>query len=90
MYDAFGARQRRRWLGEVECRVRTATRNKSMRFDWEGDTRVQVYFWDKGPSRSQVQLQHSGVPDKATADRLREVWGQRLTALGQLFRGGDA
>ena len=90
LYAAFGAKQRQLWMGEVECKIRTATRNKSMRFDWEGETRVQVYFWQKGPSRSQVQLQHSGVPDKATADGLREVWSQRLTALAQMFRGGEA
>ncbi|MCR9245881.1 MAG: DUF4287 domain-containing protein [bacterium] len=88
-YAAFSARKRRLWIGEIQCRVRTATRNKSIRFDWEGDTRVQVYFWQKGPSRCQVQLQHSDVPDKATADRLREEWGRRLTALALVLRGGD-
>jgi len=90
LYDAFGAKQRSRWLGEVPCRIRTATREKSMRFDWDQDTRLDVYFWTKGPSKSQVQLQHRGFADKAAADRAREQWAERLAALARLLdeRGG--
>jgi hypothetical protein len=87
LYDAFGCKRRGQWLGDVTCRIRTATREKSMRFDWGDDTRLDVYFWPKGPGKSQVQLQHRGFADKASADRAREQWTERLAALARLLGG---
>lgn len=88
LYDAFGSKRRGRWLGDVSCRIRTATREKSMRFDWGDDTRLDVYFCAKGPGKSQVQLQHRGWPDKAAADRARGQWAERLAALARMLQEG--
>lgn len=86
LYDAFSSRKRGHWLGDAELRVRTATREKSMRLDWHDGTRVDVYFWEKGPAKSQVQLQHRGFPAKAAADRARAEWTSRLQALASYLR----
>lgn len=86
LYDAFSSRKRGHWLGDAELRVRKATREKSMRLDWHDGTRVDVYFWEKGPAKSQVQLQHRGLPSKAAADRARAEWTSRLQALASYLK----
>lgn len=88
LYRAFGARVRKRWLGDVGLRVKKATVEKSMRITWEDGTPLDVYFWEKGPAKSQVQLQHRAQPSKARADELRAFWTERLAALGAELRGG--
>jgi len=85
LYAAFAAKKREQWLGEVEMTVRTARRNKSMRIVWDDDTPVDVYFSEKGPAKSQVQLQHRELPSKAKADRARAFWTERLAALARFL-----
>lgn len=85
LYAAFGARMRRRWLPDVEVRIRTSTRDKSMRLRWPDDTAVNVHFWSKGAAKSQVQLQHKDQPDKAAAEKMRAFWTERLAALGEVL-----
>ena len=46
---------------------------------------MDVYFWEKGPAKSQVQLQHRELPDKATVERVKAEWTERLAALGRLL-----
>lgn len=87
LYQAFGARERKRWLGDVDVRVRTARVDRSMRLVWSDGSRLDLHFWDKGPDKSQVQLQHRGLPDRATADRLRAAWGEHLDALRAYLKG---
>ena len=87
LYAAFGARKRGRWLGEAPVRVKTATRGKSMRLTWGDGTPVDVYFWPKGPDKSQVQLQHRQLVDRPSADRVRAEWTERLAALGRFLKG---
>lgn len=85
LYSAFAnARTRARWLPEIEIKVRTATPNKTMRLGWENDQLVQLYFVDKG-ARSSVAAQHSKLPDKASADRLKTWWGERFDALSEIL-----
>lgn len=87
LYRAFGARVRRRWLGEIDLRVRKATVGKSMRITWSDGTPLDVYFWEKGPSKSQVQLQHRGRESREDADRMRAFWTEKLGALDKTLRG---
>lgn len=83
LYRAFEtARSRKPWLGDFGISVRTATRDKSMRWTWPDGTLVQVYFTAKGPSRCSVAIQHTGLPDRAAVDRVKQEWSDRLDALG--------
>jgi hypothetical protein len=75
------ARTRNRWLGGVDFELRTATRDKSMRLKWPDGTLVQLYFTGKGPVRSQLQVQHSNLPDRAAATKVKAFWEDRLAAL---------
>jgi uncharacterized protein YndB with AHSA1/START domain len=84
------ARLRKRWLGEDAgaVKVRTATAPKSMRLDWRGGPDgaggiIAVGFFVKGDGRSSVALSHTKLPDRETADRLKQYWSERLSALGE-------
>jgi len=76
------ARARRRWLKE-SVKVRTANAPKSIRLGWSDGTIVAVGFTPKGKGKSSVSLQHIGLPDRDTADRMKEYWSDRLHALSK-------
>ena len=82
LYQAFATkRARSRWLGEVDIKVKKSTVDKSVRFLWADGTPLEVHFWSKGAAKSQVQLQHRGLPSKAAADKMRAYWTERMAAL---------
>ena len=81
---------RRRWLTEKDVRIRTATEPKSMRLDWTDGSIITVGFAAKGKGKSSVAVQHRKLPDRATADRLRKYWSDRLDALGETLPHGGA
>jgi len=84
VYRGFAdTRLRRRWLPQP-LRVRTATRNKSMRLGWEDGTLVQVSFTRKDAKKSQVAVQHTKLPTKEAAMRMKAFWNERLGALAAL------
>lgn len=86
LFDAWAkARRRKRWLADADVTVRTAVAPKSMRLGWRDGTIVAVWFTPKG-DRSSVAVAHTKLPDKPTADRLREYWAERLDALGEILR----
>ena len=73
---------RRRWLGDPPITLRRATRPKSMRITWSSDqTNVDVSFWDKGPEKSSVQVQHSKLPDRNDVETKRTFWRAALAQL---------
>ncbi|MGH7699684.1 MAG: hypothetical protein ACREMJ_04065 [Gemmatimonadales bacterium] len=85
LYRAFhDARTRRRWL-DARFTVRTATRDKSMRVTWADGTSVELYFIGKGTGKSQVAVQHGKLRDRASADRMKAYWTDRLAALGAVL-----
>jgi hypothetical protein len=84
---------RERWLDDPGAKVRTATAPKTIRLGWGDGTIVAVGFEAKGRSKSMVALAHMKLPDRATADRLKRYWSERLDALGEVLaasapRGG--
>lgn len=89
LYAAFRAKQRGRWMGDVACKVRTASRDKSMRVTWPDGTGVNFHFWPKAPRKCQLQLQHGGLPDEKAAQRVRDEWTARLTALAKVLAEAD-
>ena len=48
-------------------------------------TIIVVGFMPKGSGKSAVAIQHTRLRDRATADRLKEYWSARLSALGALL-----
>jgi len=74
---------RKRWLGEADVKVRTATGPKSMRLGWSDGTIIAVGFYPKGKTKSSVAVQHTKLPDRETADRLKQYWSERFDALSE-------
>ncbi len=86
LFDAWAdPAVRRRWLDGEGVKVRTATAPKSMRLDWADDGIIAVGFMAKGKSKSSVALAHTKLPDKETAERLKDYWSERLGALGKVL-----
>jgi hypothetical protein len=82
LYRAFADRATRaRWLPGVEMKIRTAIRDKSMRVTWPDGTSVHVYFVAKAERKSQVAIQHVGLPDRRDVTARKEYWSGRLEAL---------
>jgi hypothetical protein len=87
LFDAWAnAGKRRRWLTGAGVRVRTATPSKSMRLDWPEGGIVAVGFVSKGAAKSSVAIEHSKLPDRETANRLKQFWSERFEALAQVLR----
>lgn len=85
LFDAWlNAKTRNRWLN-AKVRVRVATSPKSMRLDWPDGGIVAVGFTSKGAMKSAVALEHSHLPDRDAATRVKEEWAERLDALGELL-----
>ncbi len=85
LYKAFAtARQRAKWLPE-KVDVKSSSANKRMRIAMADNTVVEIGFFAKTDAKSSVAVQHSKLPDKATADRVKAWWAERFDALSELF-----
>ena len=76
---------RKRWLEGDGVKIRTATEPKSMRLDWKDNSIIAVGFTAKGGSKSSVAVQHTKLPDRETANELKQYWSDRLDALGDVL-----
>ena len=91
LFEAWAdERTRKRWLDGTSVRIRTATEPKSMRLDWDDKSIIAVGFMPKGNSKSSVAIQHTRLPDRDTANQLKEYWSDRLDALGDVLTGKSA
>ena len=86
LYRAWSsARTRAQWLPDVALAVRSATPRKYMRITWPDGTSVQLGFLKKGVRKSAVAVQHTKLPDRATATKMKAFWEDRLAALGTML-----
>ncbi len=87
LFDAFAnARTRKRWLGDVKLKIRTATKPKSMRVTWDDGTSVDIGFWPKSDAKSSVSIQHAKLASKEDADAKKKFWSEKLEALAALLK----
>lgn len=87
LYRAFSvARTRSRWLPDVAVTVQKAAPGKSWRITWPDGTRVEAAFSAKGQAKSQVVVQHTGLPTRKDAESMKTFWAGRLEALSRLLR----
>ena len=79
------AKLRSKWLKE-KFEIRKETKNKSMRITWaDGRTGVDVYFYAKGRSKSQVSIQHSKLADSKQVEVMRARWKKALERLSSMM-----
>lgn len=91
LYEAFvDASQRENWLPGGGLHERTATRPKTVRFDWgDGETRVNVGFTGKGEAKSTATVEHARLADAPEAERMKVYWRERLTLLKSRLEAGE-
>ena len=80
---------RNRWLPNAPISLRTANRGRSARFDWADPlSLVGFNLFSKGEGRTQIGLAHQKLPDAGTAERIKLLWRERLSALKELLEQG--
>ncbi|HZC88827.1 MAG TPA: SRPBCC domain-containing protein [Nitrososphaera sp.] len=75
---------RKQWLKNKLFTVRKTTENKSMRITWndnDSNINVEVNFYRKGKSKSQVVVQHNRLADSKQVDHMRSYWKAALDRL---------
>jgi len=81
LFDAVNRKKlRERWLPDA-VKVRKASKFRSVRLDMKDGAIAAFGFTEKGASKTTISVQQEKLPDKATQDRLKKYWGERLTAL---------
>jgi hypothetical protein len=86
--DKQEANQRSRWLPDPAFTIRRQTQNKSLRAVWvDGQTNLDVDFYDKGPARTQVTVQHSRLADTDQAEAMKAYWAEALNRLDEFLKG---
>ncbi|MBM4188572.1 MAG: hypothetical protein FJ206_14810 [Gemmatimonadetes bacterium] len=74
-------RLRSGWLRDAALTIRTAIKDRSIRARDADGVPVSFWFTAKGAAKAQVQVQVEPLPDRATADRVKAEWGERLDRL---------
>lgn len=82
LFEAFhDPAQRGRWLGDAP-KLRSAIRDRSIRFAWGDGTPVHVTFSTRG-SRATVTVQEKRLRDANAAMKAKAAWDTRLRDLRQ-------
>jgi hypothetical protein len=91
LFDAFADKKvRDRWLGENNVKVRTATAPKSIRLGLADGSIVAIGFLPKGKTKSSVAMSQMKLPDRETANRLKQYWSEQLDALGEVLASSSS
>jgi len=86
LYDAWADKSvRDRWLASENVKVRTATAPKSIRLGLADGSILAVGFLPKGKAKSSVAVTQNKLPDKETANRLKQYWTDQLDSLGKVL-----
>jgi len=79
--------ERNKWLADDRFSIHKATASKSIRARWgRGVSRIDVDFCEKGPSKSQVTVQHNRIETSDAAEQMKAYWDKKIRALEALTR----
>lgn len=74
-------KMRKRWMKDPDVEVVKAS-DRWLRMKWiDGDTYVAITFHPKASNKTQVVVQHEGLPTAKSAERLNAYWLEQLEAL---------
>jgi hypothetical protein len=86
LFDAWSnAGTRKKWLDDTSIKVRTSTAPKSMRLGMGDGAIVAVGFYPKGKDKSSVAVQHAKLPDRETANTIKQYWTERFESLADVL-----
>ncbi len=78
--------ERNKWLADDRFSIHKATASKSIRARWgRGVSRIDVDFCEKGPSKSQVTVQHNRIETSDAAEQMKAYWAKKIRALEALL-----
>jgi hypothetical protein len=78
--------ERNKWLADDRFSIHKATASKSIRARWgRGVSRIDVDFCEKGPSKSQVTVQHNKIESSDAAEQMKAYWAKKISALEALL-----
>lgn len=78
---------RKRWMKDSAFTIRKKNPNKNIRITWiDNVTIVEVMFYPKGDSKTQVVVQHSKLPNAKKAEEMKGYWGEQLERLGEFLK----
>jgi len=72
---------RSKWLPEQTFTIRKATLDKSLRITWPDGSYLDVYFYPKGDTKSQVAVQQSRLESAERVAQAKQFWAQALSRL---------
>jgi len=74
--------ERNKWLADDRFSIHKATASKSIRARWgRGMSRIDVDFCEKGPTKSQVTVQHNRIETSDAAEQMKAYWAKKISAL---------
>jgi hypothetical protein len=78
--------ERNKWLADDRFSIHKATASKSIRARWgRGVSRIDVDFCEKGPTQSQVTVQHNRIETSDAAEQMKAYWAKKISALEALL-----
>jgi hypothetical protein len=78
-------RLRAKWLPNAPMEVTSATLGKYVRAKWNGDSRLAVGFYAKGPRKAQVAVDHGKLANSRECARMKSYWSAALNRLESLL-----
>jgi hypothetical protein len=79
---------RRKWLPDGDMEITTSTKDKSIRAKWDaGKSRVSILFYNKGPQKSQVTVDHMKLANSKASEQMKSYWFEALNRAQKLLEG---
>jgi hypothetical protein len=87
--DLFDAatdpKTRKKWFPPGTFEETSKTKDKYWRGKWNGDGRLSVGFYAKGPGKAQIAIDSGKLPDSETVETERAAWKKALAKLEALL-----
>ena len=86
LYDSWADEGKRAaWLPEGDLILRKMTPNRSMRITLGDGSRLEVNFYSKGETKSQVTIQQTDLQNAEQVNQAKALWGEALDRLKQVL-----
>jgi|CXWL01.1.fsa_nt_gi hypothetical protein len=76
---------RKQWMGKKKITIRKATKNKSMRITWPGETSLEVNFYSKSAAKSQITVQHGKLTSEDDVAKSKKYWAGAMEKLKEIL-----
>lgn len=74
-------KKRQAWLTGDKLLISTARPEKAVRGVWGGESRMEIRFYPKGATKTQVVIDHMKLESSADVERMKAFWSENLERL---------